>query len=448
MTWINQIWIRISLAPGSKIMNKRLVIPFIALLILLAGLLLYKSQPAPAAPQVPARLFQVPPELPRFNWRVCEDLGVGPVPGVPDARARFRLCHNQGWQLLAYCLQPSRPAPEVGTICSRTSDGTYWCGEGIQNLQEYAVLQTPVPTATPSPTSTPTATPTSTGTSPLPAAPPSVTPGQPSVPSLPRPARPGGLGIVSAVERPSKGELKPTATRTPFLPLSITPTPFQPLHPTPETPAESSPALSEPTLNFYGVDFNDHNQRVRIQIIPPNKKVNNGKPIMISFIPGGQCNFGDGRACVSSYISAALSEVDFLTVHSGVGGEGQAFRHAVEGTAENQAGLPLKQVLTNLRQLSGAEVVISQGGQVYSGFTLVAAARLPAHALKAYFQTPLQSALQAAAEFDTTLESYLNASQPLLVFETCGWKMPGEPWAPGVTGTSASVYLGVIQKNP
>jgi len=269
-----------------------------------------------------------------------------------------------------------------------------------------------------------------------------------SATEIPRAARPGGLGLVAAKERPAQVDLVPTATRTPFLPLSITPTPFQPLHPTPVEPAESSLASSAPTLNFYGIDFNDHDQRVRIQIIPPNKKVNNGKPIVISFVPGDRCQFGDGRACVSGYIAESLSEVDFLTVHSGVGGEAQAFRHAVEGSGENQAGFTLKQVLANLRQLAGAEVVIIQGGQVYTGFRLAAVSRIPATSLKAYFREPIQSALDTAAALDPALAPFLNAAQPQLIFETCGWKMPGEPWAPGVTGTSASVYLGVIQKAP
>jgi len=446
MTWLTKHW-------PKKVLTRRLVFLFLVILLALVVPLLLRSQPAPASSEELVPLsFQAPDDLPRYNWRVCEDLGVGPVPGLPDARQRFRLCHNQGWQLLAYCLQPTRPAPVVGTTCSRISGNTYWCGDGIQNLREYAVLQTPAPTPTPSPTSTPSATPTplpiGTGTTAPQPRRPSATPRQPSVPSIPRAAQPGGAGLVLAKERLLKGALTPTATRTPFLPLSITPTPSQPLHPTPAEPAESSPDSTAPTLNFYGIDLNDHSQRVRIQIFPPNKKVNGGKPIVISFIPGEKCNFGDGRACVSGYLSESLSEVDFLTVHSGVGGEGQAFRHAVEGTGEDQAGFALKQVLANLRQLSGAEVVITQGGQAYTGFTLAAAARVPAPRLKAYFKSPIQSALAAAAEVEPDLAPFLSAAQPLLVFETCGWKMPGEPWAPGVTGTSASVYLGIIQKSP
>ena len=442
MPRINAVWIEKVL--NHKVFTRRWIYAYAAIFLILAGLLLISSRPAPAAPEAPAEFsFQAPGDKPRYNWRVCEDLGVGPVPGVPDNRQRFRLCHNQGWQLLTFCVQPSRPPPAVGTICSRINDDTYWCGNGIQNLREYAILQTPAPTPTPTPTFTPT--PTSTGTPPPPAAPPA-TLRPTSPPSILRAARPGGLGLVAAVQRPAQGDLTPT--RTPFLPLSITPTPIQPLHPTPVAPVASSLVSSAPTLNFYGVALNDHSQRVRIQIIPPNKKVNDGKSIVITFIPGDKCKFGDGRACVSAYLTENLGEVDFLTVHSGVGGEAQAFRNAVEGSGENQAGFPLKQVLANLRQLSGAEVVIIQGGQVYTGFRLAVVSRIPATSLKAYFREPIQSALDTAAALDPALVPYLNAAQPQLVFETCGWKMPGEPWAPGVTGTSASVYLGLIQKAP
>jgi len=432
---------------------KRFWVVIPVLLIALLGLLYMGLKPAPEAPAAIAAFnFQAPPDLPRYNWSVCENLGVGPVPGVPDSRQRFRLCHNQGWQLLAYCLQPSRPAPSVGTTCSRTNDDTFWCGNGIQNLRLYRLLQTPAPTPTPTRTSTPTSTPSPTPTSPGTAAPPAEaptrTPRLPSAPSIPRAAQPGGMSVVKGSERIKKGQVQPTATKTPFQPQPITPTPTQLLHPTTEAPPESSPAEFEPTLNFYGIDFRDHKQRVRIQIIPQNKKVNGGKPIVISFIPGHKCNFGDGQACVSSYMAGGESEVTFLTVHSGMGGEGQAYRHAVEGTRETQAGLTLKQVKANLRALAGSEVIISQGKQVYSGFTLVVTSRIPARGLQRYFRSPIEDALAYAASLDSAILNMVAPGQAQLVFETCGWEMPGEPWAPGVSSTTASVYLGVIQAKP
>ena len=57
-------------------------------------------------------------DKPVYNWLVCQDLGVGPVPGLSEPRQRLRLCHNKGWEVLAYCLRPDLPVPELGTTCT------------------------------------------------------------------------------------------------------------------------------------------------------------------------------------------------------------------------------------------------------------------------------------------------------------------------------------------
>ena len=102
-------------------------------------------------------------DLPAFGWSVCA-IGVEePVPGLPDPRQMFDLCHGDGWRLQAYCLQPGMPAPELGVICSQEG-GVYWCGDAVQQLQFYAVLQTPVPTPTLTTTATATSTVTPTAT--------------------------------------------------------------------------------------------------------------------------------------------------------------------------------------------------------------------------------------------------------------------------------------------
>lgn len=88
-----------------------------------------------------------------------------------------------------------------------------------------------------------------------------------------------------------------------------------------------------------------------INIIPPDKRVNRGKPIVISFVPGQKCNYGDQSACSSIYQSMMKSEIVFITIHCGVKGEGQAFRHAVEGTGINSAAFDLKKVRNNLMAL-------------------------------------------------------------------------------------------------
>jgi hypothetical protein len=136
-----------------------LVIPLFLSVGLLVGSQLWGSSPASLNLD----------DLPVFGWQVCEDMGMGDVPGVPEQVQRFRLCNHPGWELLAYCLEPEEPPPPVETICERIDDNTYWCGDEYQQLRHFQILQTPTPappaTATPTDTSTPTPTVTPTSTS-------------------------------------------------------------------------------------------------------------------------------------------------------------------------------------------------------------------------------------------------------------------------------------------
>lgn len=145
------------------------------------------------------------------NWYVCANLGIGPVPGLPDPRQRFKVCQDSGWEIYAYCIQPNIPAPTLGTVCSLINDQTLFCGAGVQSLREYRILQTPAavtetPTLTPTPTATNTETPTPTNTATItPTNTPTLTPSPfisatPRVASTPRP-RPGGLGNLSEWHR-------------------------------------------------------------------------------------------------------------------------------------------------------------------------------------------------------------------------------------------------------
>lgn len=102
---------------------------------------------------------QTPP-LPTEGWRVCEDLGVGTVPGLGEERQRFLVCNNPaGWEVQAYCLDPGQTPPSVGAYCSLVGENTLWCGDAVQQIEIYAILQIP-----PTPSATPTATQTSTAT--------------------------------------------------------------------------------------------------------------------------------------------------------------------------------------------------------------------------------------------------------------------------------------------
>ncbi len=164
----------------------------------------------------------------------------------------------------------------------------------------------------------------------------------------------------------------------------------------------------------------------------------------MAFIPGKKCVFGDNRACVASYQVEESAHVTFLSIHSGFGGEAETFRRAVEGSGLDHAAFSLKRVRANLRWLEGSQVVITQGKKRLKGLTLAAVGRVPPKELRDYFGASLSAAIGQAAGQDPSLAAYLSPDSPLLVFETCGWRIPGEAQARGATDTSASVYLGVI----
>ncbi len=221
-----------------------------------------------------------------------------------------------------------------------------------------------------------------------------------------------------------------------------TSTPFQPLSPT----ASLNEVESRNPLDFYGVDFGRVNKRVYIYIYPRDARQK--RPIVISFLPGSTCNYGDQRACVKAYFAVEGRQVIHISVHSGIEGEAEAFRRWVEGLGINRAALTLKQVQTRLGTLEGAKVVIVQGKKRVEGFSLAAMTRIPPRRLNAYFDYPIEEALAYAASLDKRLGDFIQGKEPLLIFETCGWRLPAEPWAKGVTSTSASIYLGLIQKAP
>lgn len=202
-----------------------------------------------------------------------------------------------------------------------------------------------------------------------------------------------------------------------------------------------------PSYNFYGVDFSNDELRVILTIQPPDNRVNDGKPIVIPVFPAGECEFGDKTACVTAYKSNPEGNTIFLSIHSGVGGEAQRFRHAIEGTGVDRAGYSIEEVVQNLEAIQGADVTITQDEVTISGLKLMSAARVPAGYLSEYFDTPISGALLQASYFNPGLVNYLHSEEPQLIIETCGWKMRGEPWAEEVTPTTASIYLGVIRKD-
>jgi hypothetical protein len=243
---------------------------------------------------------------------------------------------------------------------------------------------------------------------------------------------------------------QPTFPATRSVPLATSPpleiTSTAPLVTTPTSVEASAPTpVLEPALEFYGIDFG-RSQRVEIKITPPNELVNKGKPIKISFIPGNNCRFGTRRGCVYAYKPTYNGNVLLITVHSGVGGEAQRWRSALEGTGINRAGNTLEQTLANMRAFENARVVIRQGEQEINTARLGPLVRIPASALDGYFDAQLAEVLSFAARYDTGIVNWIFPEQPIIVLETCGWKMPGEPGAEGLSDTTGSIYLAVIRQ--
>jgi len=238
-----------------------------------------------------------------------------------------------------------------------------------------------------------------------------------------------------------------TVSPTPFQPGASTSTPFQPVTATPTATMTASPTplpmpgLEPLTYMRFGIDFSDTSQTTRILLSPSQADFNAGKPIRVSFRPGWPCEWINRRACTSLHYHG---QVVLVTVHSGVAGDGQALRHALEGTWLNAASFPLKQVRANLAALQDGQVSIDQPGATAQGLRTLAAVRLPAAQVEAYFSLPVDDALDLAAQSSTEMALALASGAPLVVIETCGWRHPEEPWAPGVTDTSAAIYLITI----
>ena len=401
-----------------------MVIGAIGLVVTAALILVYNVISAPPAASeiksVTSYNALIGSAKPVEGWYICVDLGEGPVPGRVKPRQRFILCHPDNWETKAYCMNPDLPNPPLGTECTRISDFMYWCGNGVQPLKEY--VEPPPPTPNFTPTYTPTPTPTETPT-------PTATPTQ-------RP-NPGGLGygdILSGRVYP----VQPTPSRQPV----------DNSHPSTDNEFGFNITDDGMEADFYGIDFNDQEQWIRIKITPPDKRVNSGKPIIINFKPGVTCEFGNKSACVNTAVNENFGKTIFLTIHSGIGGEAQAYRHSMEGTAIDGAAFGIKEIQKNVKALAGADVVINQGKVTLTGFTLAGTSRVPPLNVVKYFELPIMDAFRLAAQIDPLMSPFVSANQTQIIFETCGWKVPGEKLAPGLNSSRSSVYIGVIQKNP
>lgn len=232
------------------------------------------------------------------------------------------------------------------------------------------------------------------------------------------------------------------ATMTPFLPALSTPTPYLPQHPT-LTPQATPPI--ELTYQFRDIDFSPGAGEITLRFWPADALLNHGKPIKVRFLPGSECNFGDHNACVNHYRDADNREVIWVSVHSGITGEGQELRHALEGTGINSAGFTLDQVLLNLELLRESSISIQQGQKSVDVARVVNAVRIPASQVADYLSTPIDHALNFVSEDLSALLPQIQPGNALLVIETCGWRMPGEIGGELVTDTTASIYIGLLE---
>ena len=244
----------------------------------------------------------------------------------------------------------------------------------------------------------------------------------------------------------------PAYTPTPFLPLANTPTAR--VQQT-ESAADALALLEEEpgrtrdaeilSGGWQGLDFRDGKAMVRVTFFPSSALVNLGRPVAVGIQPGWPCAFDDHRACVNLLPGDDThAPVLFTTVHSGVGGEGDAIRNALEGTGLDRAGFALERIERALGELQGSPVKATQGDHSVEGLQVLAAARIPPAQLEAYFNGSARDGLDLAAEASPALTAALRGERPILIIETCGWRHPEEVWAPTVTDTTGSIYLLVI----
>jgi hypothetical protein len=224
----------------------------------------------------------------------------------------------------------------------------------------------------------------------------------------------------------------PAPTLTPFQPLGPTRTAVPTATPTP-TPAPPT-ATPTPLGPLAQVDLT---QPVRLVIAPRADSFNRGRALSLAFQPGWPCQYSDQRACFSRQGGGQWL---LASVHSGIGGDAEDLRRTLEGMGLNQAAVPLETIQRALDELSGSTVSMQQG-QISADLRVLAAARIPAQQVDEYYRLPVEQAFALAAQHNPALADVLAQARPLLVLETCGWRHPADPPAPGLSDTSASIYL-------
>jgi hypothetical protein len=221
--------------------------------------------------------------------------------------------------------------------------------------------------------------------------------------------------------------------------LKAQPQEAEPLKEDPQNQTHVDTAVED---NFIPVDFELGAGPITIVVDPKESQNSVGNPVKIKFLPGDHCIFGDGHGCVSEFTSPGGSKIIFVSVHSGMGGEADALRDLFEGTGINRALYNKDEVLHNLKTLKGSEIRVKQGDQKITGLALQAVVRISPEYYSTYTELSVTEALDFVIQH-LSLDPEL-FKQDLLIIETCGWRLPGEPGGNGLKDTSSSVYLAFI----
>lgn len=190
-----------------------------------------------------------------------------------------------------------------------------------------------------------------------------------------------------------------------------------------------------------GIDFTVGAAPISLSLLPDASQMDFGGGVEVAFSPGLHCEFGDGQACVYEFESPEGSRVVFASIHSGVGGDADALRDLIEGTGFNQGLFNPEQVDARLDAMIGSKVRLKQGSAGTVDLQLIALVRIPPEQVATYQALPVERALRFAAEFARLDPAMLG--QDLFIFETCGWRLPGEAQITDLPATSSAVYIGL-----
>ena len=189
-------------------------------------------------------------------------------------------------------------------------------------------------------------------------------------------------------------------------------------------------------------DFSPNSSPIKVAFLPKNGN-DAEKLVEVLFLPGSQCIYGDGQACIFAFHLQNQTQVIFASVHSGMDGEGEPFRNMIEGTGINRGLFTPFQVEDNMASIAGSQVVIKQGDLALQNLELTAIARIPPAFVEAYLALPIESTLEYAIEIGVLNPELLRGE--VFILETCGWQLPGEEANANYPSSAQSIYLGVVR---